>query len=120
MAEIVANDLVSRTSGYVVYQWRAVRAGDSCLPAKGVNVGLIAPLGRRTVQISGPFEGAAVEIRGGLVAGDEYPLLRDRHGMPLVFDMEAVRGIADDVALVLPRVVGGNENTELTITLMLT
>lgn len=92
------------------FTW-AMSEGDVALPAEGPG------WADRSVQVSGSFGGATVNIQGSN-DGANYYTLNDPFSDPLTFTIEGLRAITELVNYIRPAVVGG-AGTSITVTLLM-
>ena len=96
-----------------LYTWTGLLNGDD--GAGGPHVGS----GDRTVQVFGTLGvGGTIIFEGSLDGGTNWFPLRDPSSTAISFTAAGGRAILENVALVRPRVTGGDGTTSLTAILM--
>ena len=73
-----------------------------------------------SVMVNGTFGQATVVFEGTNELGPDadYCVLTDNHGSFLLFGSKGLRSILEECVSVRPRVIDGDETTDLTITLL--
>ena len=93
--------------------WPGLRVGTAGVPHSALN------FPERSVQVVGKEWGARGKlVIEGSLDGKHYAVLNDAQGVDLEFTADGLRTIAEAVLFVRPRVIGGDETTALTVTLM--
>jgi hypothetical protein len=93
--------------------WRNVQVGDTCAPVA------LARYTDRSIQVSGDFSGATVDVTGTL--DTVYVNLRDGEGQNLTnINDERIKYIQEPTAYLQPTITGGDVDTDITITVMCT
>ena len=86
--------------------WKHVKQGDECEPFAGDN----------SIQVDGDFSAAVLTIEGSLNGRNFYPLF-DNHGGLASWKAPGIKVLNGDIAMVCPRIEGGDETTDLTVTI---
>lgn len=114
MAEIpyLSGPARPNVAGVAIVQWTPLVVSDTCTPYMG------ATRPDKSVQVSGTFGGASVSIKGSNEADVGNPsTLTDNLGAALTFTTAGLRAIMENVRFLIPVITGGDETTNLTITL---
>lgn len=92
-------------------QYQNVKAGDTCVPVN------LARYTDRSVQVTGTYDGATVEIHGTCENDANYAILTDSGGLDLRYT-SGLRSkfITEGTPFIKPVISGGTVDTLLTIT----
>jgi hypothetical protein len=99
---------------YTIGEWKSINKNSECIPRLAIETGKHA----RTVEVENLSSGAAVEIHGRLGEGN-FNLLHDTSGAGLVFNMDDIRSVGEVVREIVPKIVGGTDDDEITVRLIL-
>jgi hypothetical protein len=81
------------------------------------NLDKVKPL---SVTVTGDFGGSTLVIEGNNAFNEVMVPLNDPNGYPLTFNTNKIEAILEDCARIRPRVIGGNESTNLIVNLLIT
>lgn len=97
---------------YIIFAWEGMASGDTAVAVE------LAQLADRSVQVSGAFDGATINIEGS-INGVDYATLTDPQGNALSFTSGRIEGVTELVAYIRPAIVGGGASAAVDIHLLM-
>jgi len=115
MSEINSVSVVSPNTrdfiGCTRMQYRNIKAGDTCIPVN------LARYTDRSVQVTGTYDGATIEIQGTCENDTNYAVLTDSGGLDLRYTSGVKsKFITEGTPFIKPVISGGTVDTDLTVT----